>query len=56
MKINTTFVKFRKSSGSEVLITINDLLCSGFPIDTESGEELELVDDNVYRGDGSIVE
>jgi hypothetical protein len=56
MKTNTTFLKFREEDGTEKLVAIDDILCSGHPIDPESGEDLELIDNNVYRGDGTVIE
>lgn len=56
MQINTTFVKFRETDGTEILVAIDDLIFSGHPVDAENGEDLELVDNNLYRGDGSIAE
>ena len=55
MKTNTTFLKFIQLDGTFILCSIDDILTSGYPIDGETEEELELFDDNLYRGDGTVI-
>jgi hypothetical protein len=55
MKTNTTFLKFREEDGTEKLVAIDDILCSGHPMEPETEDELVLVDDNLYRGDGTVI-
>ena len=56
MKINEVFLKFVEENGTEKQIAIDDIVSSGHPIDSESGNDLELVDDNLYRGNGTVIE
>jgi len=55
MKTNTTFLKFREQDGTEKLVAIDDILSSGHPLEPETEDELVLVDDNLYRGDGTVI-
>lgn len=40
-----TFLKFRKSNGETKLVSIDSVLIDGYPIDAETGDDLELVSD-----------
>lgn len=40
-----TFLKFKDQNGQTKLVSIDSILISGYPIDAETGEDLELVSD-----------
>ncbi len=49
IKDSNIFLKFIDADGNDLFVSISDILCSGTPIDEESGDDLEQADDLVYR-------
>ncbi len=47
MKISNAYLTFRDSDGEEIQVSISDILHSGIPIDEESGDDLELVSEEI---------
>ena len=56
MKHSNTFVKYLNDHGKEILITLDDIITSGNPMSEFTDDQLELVDDRIYRGDGTVIE
>lgn len=54
MKYQKIHLKFARDS-ENILVSIADLLDSGIPIDEETGEDLNLVDDDVYDYNGEKI-
>ena len=52
MDIHSAFLKFKKKDGTTFLVSVCDLLDTGNPIDEDDGDDLKLVDENLYRFNG----
>jgi len=56
MRHSNTFLKYFNDDGEEILIAIDDIIVSGNPMSQFTDDQLELVDDRIYRGDGTVIE
>ena len=56
--MNTTSVclKFVDRNGTISYISIDSMLNNGYPIDSDAGDDLTLVDKNLYLRDGTKIE
>lgn len=55
MDTSDTFLKYRKKDKTTFLVSIDDILNSGVPIDEEDGDDLELVGGALYRKNGKKI-
>ena len=55
LDITTVYLKFLEENDKKILVSVADILNSGNPIHPETGEDLELVDGNLYKNNGDII-
>jgi hypothetical protein len=57
MNITTTtaFLRFRDDNGDEEIVSIDSILNSGYPIDSESGEDMELISTTIVDRKGQPI-
>lgn len=52
-EIGNRFLKFKTDSGDEELVSIGSILDSGYPINSETGDDLELASNDILDSDGN---
>lgn len=48
MNIDDVYLKFVHSEGYMILVSISSILDSGYPIDSETGDDMDLCDRKLY--------
>lgn len=56
MNISNAYLTFRDSDGEQIQVSISDILYSGIPIDEESGDDLELVSEEIEEKKEIVIE
>lgn len=56
MNASEVFCCFKYDDGSQIIASFNDVLTAGCPVDEETGEELELVSDELVNKNGKLID